>query len=47
MKEDAVPMHQTLLKEKRTFKPWDLIGGQGCEGIGAEQMVKEGHSCTG
>lgn len=36
---DAVPVHQSLLKDKCTFKQWDLIGGQGCEGIGAEQMA--------
>lgn len=29
MKEDAMPVHQTLLKQKCTFKQWDLIGGQG------------------
>lgn len=46
IKEDAVPVHQTLLKDKRTFKQWDFIGGQGFEGVGAEQMVKEGQSCT-
>lgn len=50
MKEDvfdAVPVHQTLLKDKCTFKHWDLTGGQGYEGIRGEQMVKEGQSCTG
>lgn len=41
MKEDAVPVHQTLLKDKCTFKQSDLIGGQGCKGTGAEQMVKD------
>lgn len=47
MKEDAMSVHQTLLKDKCTFKQWDLIGGQGCKGIGAEKMVKEGQSCPG
>lgn len=36
MKQDAVPVHQTLLKDKCIFKEWDFIGGQGCEGTGAE-----------
>lgn len=36
-----------LLKDKCTFKQWDLIGGQRWRGIGAEQMVEEGQSCTG